>query len=157
MVPCLVPKINFNNGNYTIFVLMKSSKTPVENPFKNLKYLPKPLTSVSFFVLLVAVFALFQGRKHEFFQINNIDSLFPDFYSHVSNFSISCLLYMGIGYFWLLSGMRFKYELFISVLNTRDIIDAYYGVAGTAVAFLFLFICKRFGFTLNPRVEKQTM
>ena len=80
------------------------------------------------------------------------------------------MLYSGIGYFWLMAGMRFRYtitlggllvacnfiyEMFIGVLNTPDIIDAYYGVAGTVVAFLFLLICKKFGFKLNPQATPK--
>jgi hypothetical protein len=137
----------------------------LENPFKTLKNIPKVATALAFTILLVAVFALFQGRKYDFFKIKNIDTLLPDFYSHISNFSISYLLYAGIGYFWVMAGVPFKYiitlgiallaanfiyELFIEILNTSDIMDAYYGLAGTVFAFLFLVISWKYGFKPNP-------
>ena len=101
---------------------------------------------------------MFFGRKHSTLKINILLNFAPDFYQHVSNFSISYLLYSGIGYVWLLLGIDFKYisllgivilianfvyELWIRVLNTPDIVDAYYGVWGTIIAFLFLLITKR--------------
>lgn len=133
---------------------------------KTLKQIPKITTAVSFLLLMAAVFALFQGRKHDLFKIKNIDALLPDFYTHISNFCLSYLLYAGIGYFWLMAGIRFKhiialggatiaaniiYESFIDILNTPDITDAYYGLAGTAFAFLFLLVSKKYGFVPNPR------
>ncbi|MDN3724964.1 hypothetical protein QRD02_11260 [Aequorivita sp. SDUM287046] len=140
----------------------------MEKSFKSLKYLPKAITSLSFLIFLLAIFFLFQGRKHEYFRIANIDAYLPDFYTHISNFSISCLLYAGIGYFWLMAGLRFKYiiglgiavlasnfiyEMFIGILNTPDIIDAYYGAVGTAFAFLFLLITWKYGLKPNPNVN----
>ncbi|WP_313111199.1 hypothetical protein [Aequorivita sediminis] len=44
---------------------------------------------------------------------------------------------------------NFIFELFINILNTPDIIDAYYGVTGTLFAFLFLFVSYKFGFKAN--------
>lgn len=126
-----------------------------------MKQLPKVTTAISFLIFLAVVFALFQGRKSEWIRLQNIDNFLPEFYSHISNFCLSYILYSGIGYFWIMTGVKFKYivglgivilasnfifELFINVLNTPDIIDAYYGVAGTLFALLFLFISYKFGF-----------
>src|SRR5690554_4457879 len=114
--------------------------------FKNLKYVPKHTTSLLFFLLLGFVLILFSGRKSNFFKSDYILEILPGFYQHISNFSISYLLYAGIGYFWLLMGLKFQYiiflgiailaanfiyELFIPILNTTDIVDAYFGFAGT--------------------------
>lgn len=126
-----------------------------------MKQLPKVTTAISFLIFLAVVFALFQGRKSEWIRLQNIDNFLPEFYSHISNFCLSYILYSGIGYFWIMAGVKFKYivglgivilasnfifELFINVLNTPDIIDAYYGVTGTLFALLFLFISYKFGF-----------
>lgn len=126
-----------------------------------MKQLPKVTTAISFLIFLAVVFALFQGRKSEWIRLQNIDNFLPEFYSHISNFCLSYILYSGIGYFWIMAGVKFKYivglgivilasnfifELFINVLNTPDIIDAYYGVTGTLFALFFLFISYKFGF-----------
>lgn len=143
-----------------------------DNPINKLKYLPKVLTALSFLILLVIVMILFLGRKMAFFKMESILNVVPDFYLHISNFSISYLLFAIIGYFWLMVGVKFKYitalgisilisnliyELFIPVLNTPDIVDAYFGFAGTILAFIFLGITKKFGLKLNPfRAEKDS-
>jgi len=126
-----------------------------------MKQLPKVTTAISFLIFLAVVFALFQGRKSEWIRLQNIDNFLPEFYSHISNFCLSYILYSGIGYFWIMAGVKFKYivglgivilasnfifELFINIVNTPDIIDAYYGVTGTLFALLFLFISYKFGF-----------
>jgi hypothetical protein len=110
------------------------------------------------------------GRNTGFLRMESILRTMPDFYLHISNFSISYLLYAGIGYFWLMAGVRFKYilglgtfaiicnlfyELYVDILNTPDIIDAYFGFSGTILAFIFLIITKNNGLKLNPLREKN--
>ncbi len=119
---------------------------------KILKYIPKISTAILFLVLLILTYLLFSGRKSETLKVNWILHYFPDFYLHVSNFCISYILYSSIGYFWLLLGVscryiiglgilfllaNFIYELWIPIINTRDIIDAWYGVTGTLIGFIF--------------------
>lgn len=80
--------------------------------------------------------------------------------SHISNFSLSLLAYLGIGYTWLFTGINFNRILLLGVvfilgniycetlmtfLNTPDIIDAYFGIAGTLLAFAYLLAVKVFG------------
>lgn len=135
---------------------------------KSLKYVPKHLTSLSSFLLLGVVFILFWGRKTEAFRFDFLLQQMPDFYQHISNFSLSYLLYSGIGYFWLMMGVKFRYiivfgiamllanlvyELYIPILNTPDIVDAYFGFVGTFLGFLFLFFVHRFGLKPNPIVS----
>lgn len=139
-------------------------KKPLE-----LKYNPKIFTAVCFFILLISAFILFLGRTKPFFRIEFILNFLPDFYQHISNFSISYLLYSGIGYLWLLRGIDFRYiagfgaallvinfiwERWIPILNTPDIIDAYYGFAGIFLSFLFLFLTGQFGLELNKTETK---
>src|SRR5690554_4980295 len=129
------------------------------NFFKSMKYVPKHLTSLSFFLLFGAVSILFSGRKSESLKFNFLLDFMPNFYQHISNFSLSFLFYAGIGYLWLMMDVKFRYinafgivlllanlvyELYIPVLNTPDIIDAYFGFAGTFLGFMFLFFVKRF-------------
>lgn len=131
----------------------------------NLKFVPHILTTVVFFLLLGVVMVLFNGRKSEFFRSDFLLGIMPEFYQHISNFAISYLLYAGIGYFWLMMGIKFKnivffgivflaanliYELFLPILNTPDIIDAYFGFAGTLLGFLFLLFVWRYGLKKNP-------
>lgn len=138
---------------------------------KKIKYLPKLVTSLLFLLFLVANYLLFAGRKSDALQSEWILAHLPDFYSHVANFTISCILYAGISYAWLMMGMSVKhivvfglviivanfiYELWILVLNTSDIVDAYYGFAGTLVGFVFLFFIKKFGLKLNPEWKEPT-
>lgn len=133
--------------------------------FRSLKYVPKHLTTLFFFALLGVVFLLFYGRKSQSFKSDFLLGIMPEFYQHISNFCISYLLFAGIGYFWLMMGIKFRniiffgivllvanliYELFIPILNTPDIVDAYYGFAGTTLGFLFLLFVHKFGLKRNP-------
>lgn len=136
----------------------KSKKSSVK--IVEIKFVPTWLTTALFFVLFGIVIFLFQGRKHGWARFDFILEKIPGFYSHISNFTISYLLYAGIAYFWLMIGVPFRfvilfgvlllaanfiYELFIPVLNTPDIVDAYFGAVGTLVAFLFLSYVQFFG------------
>ncbi len=135
---------------------------------KNIKYVPRFIIVLSFFILLICVMSLFLGRTKVFLRIDTLQHEFPNFYQHISNFSISYLLLSGIGFMWLLLGISFKYvtwlaisilisnfiyELWISILNTPDIFDAYFGLSGTILAFLFLIITKNYGLKANPLIE----
>ena len=138
---------------------------------KKIKYLPKVATALLFLLFLVANYLLFAGRKSDALQSEWLLNHLPDFYQHVANFTISCILYAGIGYAWLMLGVHTKailffgitiiaanfiYELWIPVLNTRDVVDAVYGAAGTAIGFIFLMLIKKFGLRLNSEWKEPS-
>lgn len=125
-----------------------------------LKYTPTAGTTLSYFILLGINTLLILTRKRPGLQWAFLNDTFPEFYTHVSNFSISMLLLVVIGYIWILLGVSLKYillvvatvmvinfiyELFIPLLNTPDIIDAWYGMVGSVVAGLYLCIIKKYG------------
>ena len=128
-----------------------------------IKYTPTAGTTLSYFIVLGINILLILARKKPGLQWTFLNDTFPEFYTHVSNFSISMLLLVVIGYIWILLGVNLKYilllvavvmlinfiyELFIPLLNTPDIIDAWYGITGSAVACVYLFIIKKYG--VNP-------
>lgn len=80
--------------------------------------------------------------------------------AHISNFSLSLMSYLAIGFIWLMQGVKFHYIVFLgcvyvignllcetvmTFLNTPDIIDAYFGVFGTLISFLFLLLMNKYG------------
>jgi len=80
--------------------------------------------------------------------------------SHISNFSLSLMAYLGIGFMWLIAGINFRYIVFLgsifiagnllcetvmTFLNTPDMIDAYFGIVGTVFSFFYLVITKKYG------------
>ena len=130
----------------------------------NVKYTPTIATATIYLLLLIVTITLFFGRTKSFLRIDFLQNFFKEFYQHISNFSISYLLLSGVGFMWLMLGVPYKYtvvlaafilasnfiyELWIGVLNTPDVVDAYYGLAGTLSAFIFLSIAKKFGFVTN--------
>ena len=132
---------------------------------KMLSHAPTLWAALLFFIMQVGILLLFLGRTREVLRSDTLLAIAPDFYSHVSNFSISCLLYSGIGYVWLMAGARAKpilllgltlalcnlvYEFFIPILNTPDPVDAWYGLAGTALGALVLLLIGRFGLVPMP-------
>ena len=89
----------------------------------------------------------------------------PDFYSHVSNLSISYMLYAGVGYLWLAFGVPMRLiglfglalaacnlvvERAIPVLNTPDPVDALYGLIGIALGAVLLVAIDRRGMRPSP-------
>ena len=44
---------------------------------------------------------------------------------------------------------NFIYELFLSIINTKDIIDAIYGLTGCLLSFVYLALLKKYGLILN--------
>jgi len=130
------------------------------------KYIPKISTALTFLFLLVVVVLLFLGRTVDFLKFDFITQQYPDFYLNISNFAISYFIYASVGYLWLMLGVNFKfitflgiflilanliYELWIPVLNTPDLIDAYFGFAGTLVAFIFLLLTSKYGLNINTQ------
>lgn len=133
------------------------NRTREAPPFR---FLPYAWVAVAHLLLIAAVFALFMGRKPGVFRSQAILDVAPGFYSHISNFSLSYILYAGIGFLWLMLGVSMRkvalaglalvvanatYELLIPVLNTRDPVDAAYGVSGTLLALGWLWVIKHFG------------
>lgn len=131
---------------------------------KSLKSLPKIGSSISYFLLLIVSMLLFFGKKFPSLEIKPLLNILPDFYNHISNFTLSLLIYITVGYVGLMAGMKTKHliiigilfvllnliiELFISILNTPDTIDAVYGIVGTILGLIFLLIAKKYGFVKN--------
>lgn len=140
----------------------------LDNFVKSLKYTPKIWTALSYPFLLLLSLILFFGRNYESLRISWILNLFQDFYSHISNFSISFFIYITIGYVGLWFNLTLKWivltgifllftnlivELLIPILNTPDIIDAVYGSFGILLGFTYLCIIKGYGFNLNKLYE----
>ncbi len=89
--------------------------------------------------------------------------------SHISNFSLSMLFYLAYGYIMVLFDIKFRYvivlgislilgnfayELFLSIINTKDIVDAIYGLAGSLLSFIYLVLMKKYGLILNEQEDK---
>ena len=127
---------------------------------KSLKYVPKIWTALSYPLLLLISLILFFGRNFENIKIASVLNVIPDFYNHISNFSISFIIYTTIGYVGVMLGLKLKHitiigifilflnliiELLIPFLNTPDKTDAIYGIIGVLLGFVFLFIIKNYG------------
>ncbi len=125
-----------------------------------IRFVPPVWATLVHLLLLAGVFALFMGRKPGAFQSTGLPELMPGLYGHISNFSISYVLLAGIGYLWLMMGVSVRhialaalmliagnviYELFLPLLNTRDPVDAAYGIAGTLLGLVWLWVLKRIG------------
>lgn len=80
--------------------------------------------------------------------------------SHVSNFTLSLLAYLAVGKSWITSGVKFRsicilglvlilinfiFETLLSFMNTVDIIDALYGVAGIVIGFIYFYYLYKYG------------
>ena len=84
--------------------------------------------------------------------------------SHITNFTLSVLLCVLIGYLLQLFGKKYNsniivgmviilsnfiYEIFLPILNTTDIVDAVYGLVGTIISLIYLYIISKYGFKPN--------
>ena len=96
--------------------------------------------------------------------INSINpdvKILPDLLlTHITNFALCMMALLIFGFVVLCFGGRFEiitlatifiavlgvvYECFLPFLNTPDIGDAVFGVAGTVVAYIYLVMLKRNG------------
>lgn len=124
------------------------------------KFAPTIPAILLYVLLLAAALLLFAGRKKAGLRITFLEKNFSDFYQHISNFSISYILFAGVSFIWLLMGVKLRYvlyfgiliilinfifELWINVLNTADITDAWYGVAGVVLGLVYLAWMSRYG------------
>ena len=130
-----------------------------------LAYIPKIWTTLCYLVLLMVVFILFLGRKKESLQIDFLMNNFQEFYTHISNFSISFMFALVAGYMSVLQTGKLKftmivigfiilanlfYENFLTILNTPDQIDAIYGIVGAILPIIYLIVHQNWGIIPNP-------
>ena len=128
-----------------------------------LQYKPKTLTNLIFVGLVCMGLLLTVIKWGNVFQ-SDVVVINAQIHSHISNFIISMLLYLTVGYLWLLLGISFRKiallglllvaanflcETAMGFLNTVDILDAVYGTGGVAVGFVFLGAAKRYGMILR--------
>lgn len=132
--------------------------------FSQFRYLPKLWAAVAYLLLFLGVFLLFLGRTVKSLRIPLLTDIFTDFYSHVSNFSISFMFCLVSGYMGIMQSGKMKpaliiggllllanfiYEGFISVLNTPDRTDMYYGFVGALLPFVFFLFYRKWGLKGN--------
>src|SRR5690606_41905641 len=67
-----------------------------------LRSAPAIWAAIGHLLLMAGAFALFLGGKPGRFRSQAIIDAIPGFYTHVFNFSLSYLLYAGIGFLWLM-------------------------------------------------------
>ncbi len=124
------------------------------------KYQVKKTFMAGYFLLILVGVFLILSYLFEFFKIGFIKQFTPDFYFHVSNFSISIIFYLGIGYSWMIQGLKFRYiavlgaamvianvacETVMGFMNTTDLVDAVYGIIGTAIGFVYMTLIYKYG------------
>ena len=113
-------------------------------------------------LLMVGCMVLFALRCIHLFQ-PQVVVIDREITSHICNFALSIVLCALCGFVLLATGARLRwalavclavlvanvvYEMFLPFLNTCDLMDAFYGIAGTAVGALYLCWLNRYGFVL---------
>jgi hypothetical protein len=108
---------------------------------------------------------LFMARSIESLRFDFLTDLFPDYQTHISNFSISLFLVLIVGFMGGVQAKSIKgayvaagllivanlvYEALLPIINTKDMIDAYYGIIGSLVPFVFLIPYQKCGIIKNP-------
>ena len=126
----------------------------------------KPGTTISLVIVFTVCMVLTVIRWLDIFNAD-IYVINETVNSHITNFTLSLLLCTFIGYRLLSAGKKyisnavigilliianFIYELLLPVLNTRDVIDALYGLAGVTVSLIYLFVISRYGFVKEKRL-----
>lgn len=126
----------------------------------------KPGTTISLVIVFTVCMVLTVIRWLDIFNAD-IYVINETVNSHITNFTLSLLLCTFIGYLLLSAGKKyisnavigilliianFIYELLLPVLNTRDVIDALYGLAGVTVSLIYLFVISRYGFIKEKRL-----
>jgi len=135
------------------------------SPEKLTPYVPKIGATIVYFLCTGLAAILFAARNIEALQFRFLLALFPAYHTHISNFSISFLLVLVAGYSsimmtkklsysifvaFLIAMMNIVYELYVPILNTPDIIDAYYGVVGSFSPLIYLVFYQKYGLKQNP-------
>ncbi|MEG0275671.1 MAG: hypothetical protein RR630_01435 [Coprobacillus sp.] len=123
------------------------------------KYTPKKVTSNIYRFICIICIVLTILRWANVFN-SDILVFNETINSHISNFTISLLFYLAIGFIWMLQGVEFKHITLLGIIiilgnilcetvmifmNTPDIVDAIYGIVGTLVSFFFLLGIKKYG------------
>lgn len=126
----------------------------------------KPGTTISLVIVFTVCMVLTVIRWLDIFNAD-IYVINETVNSHINNFTLSLLLCTFIGYLLLSAGKKyisnavigilliianFIYELLLPVLNTRDVIDALYGLAGVTVSLIYLFVISRYGFVKEQQL-----
>ena len=127
---------------------------------KNIKRIPKIATTVAYIILLAICILLLVGKEF---------MIFPqEIGSHLTNLALGMILYLVVGYIWLIFGIHFRFitlfgifmilaniicETVVTFMNTPDIIDAIYGIVGIVIVFVFLYVIDKHGFIA---VKKET-
>lgn len=116
------------------------------------------LVSIFIFCFILVVIRWINTFNSYIFVINETIN------SHITNFTLSVLLCVLIGYLLQLFGKRYNsnivvgmviilsnfiYEIFLPILNTTDIVDAVYGLVGTIISLIYLYIISKYGFKTN--------
>src|SRR5690606_41432249 len=74
-------------------------------PSSILRFAPTPLAACAHLLWLGVAFALFLGRKPGSFRLQAIEQAVPGVYTHIFNFSLSYLMYTGVGFLWPMMGV----------------------------------------------------
>lgn len=134
---------------------------------ENYKFQPKKITNMVFYSLLLLGALLTIIRWISAFN-SRIMVINEEINSHISNFSLSLICYLAIGFTWILQGTKFKKvtvlgiiiiianllsETVMGFMNTPDIIDAVYGMIGTVTGFCFLFLSKKYGLNIIRKCD----
>ena len=116
------------------------------------------LVSIFIFCFILVVIRWINTFNSYIFVINETIN------SHITNFTLSVLLCVLIGYLLQLFGKKYNsnivvgmviilsnfiYEIFLPILNTTDIVDAVYGLVGTIISLIYLYIISKYGFKTN--------
>ena len=116
----------------------------------------KPGTTISLVIVFTVCMVLTVIRWLDIFNAD-IYVINETVNSHINNFTLSLLLCTFIGYLLLSAGKKYISNavigiLLIPVLNTRDVIDALYGLAGVTVSLIYLFVISRYGFVKEQQL-----
>tara|TARA_R110002073_G_scaffold72537_1_gene177735 strand:+ start:778861 stop:779295 length:435 start_codon:yes stop_codon:yes gene_type:complete len=136
------------------------------------KFLPKLGTAIYYLVFVLGMLLLFFGRNLEGIRFSILETNFTDFYQHISNLSLTAILFSTVAYVWLLMGVKLRAilllgiffiainsitETWVSVLNTRDPLDLVYGIVGVLIGLVFILsITYLKGLTANPNFTSKT-
>lgn len=119
------------------------------------KFTPTIKGVAIFYGIILLDLGLVLTRKHPF-----QDPFFREVCSHISNFAITSIMVALMAFIMGLQGAPFKsviwlgavaivlnfvVELFVPILNTPDVIDAFYGVAGVVLTCAIMYIFYKTG------------